>query len=76
MRRKWESGDGPLQVRCAWLLALACIATMGLAPGVALAEDEEIAFNAGSHTELVRLPYRDYAELVKPNVIGLSTADE
>ena len=42
----------------------------------ALAEDEEIAFNAGSHTELVRLPYRDFAELVKPEVIGLSTADE
>lgn len=42
----------------------------------ALAEDDEIAFNAGSHTELIRLPYRDFAELVKPKVINLSTADE
>lgn len=32
----------------------------------ALAEDEEIAFNAGSHTELVRLAYADFARLVKP----------
>jgi Ala-tRNA(Pro) deacylase len=42
----------------------------------ALAEDDDIAFNAGSHTELIRLPYRDFAELVKPKVINLSTADE
>ena len=39
MRRKWESGDEPLQVRCTWLLALACIAAMGMAPAVALAEE-------------------------------------
>lgn len=34
-----------------------------------LAEDEEIAFNAGSHTELIRLKYRDYADLVHPVVV-------
>jgi Ala-tRNA(Pro) deacylase len=33
-----------------------------------LAQDEEIAFNAGSHTELVRLAYADFARLVKPKV--------
>jgi Ala-tRNA(Pro) deacylase len=33
-----------------------------------LAEDEEIAFNAGSHTELVRLAYKDFARLVDPRV--------
>lgn len=33
-----------------------------------LAEDEEIAFNAGSHTELVRLAYKDFERLVKPKV--------
>ncbi len=31
-----------------------------------LAEDEEIAFNAGSHTELMRLAYRDFEEAVSP----------
>jgi len=33
-----------------------------------LAEDQEIAFNAGSHTELFRLSYKDYERLVKPHV--------
>ncbi len=37
-----------------------------------LAEDEEIAFNAGSHTELVRMSYEDFAKLVKPKVIPLT----
>ena len=31
-----------------------------------LAEDEEIAFNAGAHTELIRLSYRDYERIVRP----------
>jgi Ala-tRNA(Pro) deacylase len=34
----------------------------------ALSEDEEIAFNAGSHTELIRLHYSDFQKLVKPTV--------
>ena len=34
-----------------------------------LSEDEEIAFNAGSHTELVRMAYSDFARLVKPTVV-------
>ena len=34
-----------------------------------LTEDEEIAFNAGSHTELVRMAYRDFERLVQPRVI-------
>jgi Ala-tRNA(Pro) deacylase len=33
-----------------------------------LAEDEEIAFNAGSHTELIKLSYKDFERLVKPTV--------
>jgi Ala-tRNA(Pro) deacylase len=37
-----------------------------------LAEDEEIAFNAGSHTELVRLAYKDFERLVKPKVARFS----
>ena len=31
-----------------------------------LAEDEEIAFNAGTHTEVVRMAYRDFERLVHP----------
>jgi Ala-tRNA(Pro) deacylase len=34
-----------------------------------LAEDDEIAFNAGSHTELMRMSYADFAELVRPTVV-------
>jgi Ala-tRNA(Pro) deacylase len=33
-----------------------------------LTEDAEIAFNAGSHTELIRLAYADFERLVKPNI--------
>jgi Ala-tRNA(Pro) deacylase len=38
----------------------------------ALAEDDQIAFNAGSHTELVKLAYADYQKLVKPKVARLT----
>ena len=31
-----------------------------------LTEDEEIAFNAGSHKELFRMAYKDFEDLVKP----------
>ena len=34
-----------------------------------LKEDEQIAFNAGSHTELIKLAYRDFENLVKPEVV-------
>ena len=37
----------------------------------ALAEDEEVAFNAGSHTELVKLKYSDYERLVEPAIVKL-----
>lgn len=40
-----------------------------------LSKDEEIAFNAGSHTELVRLAYADFARLVNPTVVQLATSD-
>ena len=33
-----------------------------------LAEDDEIAFNAGSHTELVRMAFGDFRKLVSPKV--------
>lgn len=34
-----------------------------------LTEDEEIAFNAGTHKELVKMSYSDYEELVEPQVL-------
>lgn len=34
----------------------------------ALAEDEQIAFNAGSHKELIKLAYADFERLVQPKV--------
>ena len=37
-----------------------------------LAEDEDIAFNAGSHTELVRLAFNDFKKHVKPKVVKFS----
>ena len=37
-----------------------------------LAEDEEIAFNAGSFTELVRMSYRDFERLVQPKVLSFA----
>jgi Ala-tRNA(Pro) deacylase len=37
-----------------------------------LMEDEEIAFNAGSHTELIRLSTDDYRRLVQPEVVRFS----
>ena len=37
-----------------------------------LTDDDEIAFNSGSHTELVKLSYEDYEKLVSPKVIPLT----
>ena len=36
-----------------------------------LAGDEEIAFNSGTHTELIQLAYKDFERLVKPKVVKL-----
>lgn len=33
-----------------------------------LSQDEEIAFNSGTHRELVRLTYRDFERLVQPRL--------
>ncbi len=33
-----------------------------------LTKDEEIAFNAGSHTELIKMSYKDFERLAKPRV--------
>ena len=38
-----------------------------------LAEDEEIAFNAGSHTEIIKMNYKDFAQVVEPKEISFTT---
>jgi prolyl-tRNA editing enzyme YbaK/EbsC (Cys-tRNA(Pro) deacylase) len=38
-----------------------------------ITKDEGIAFNAGSHTELIKLAYKDFEALVKPKVIKCCT---
>jgi Ala-tRNA(Pro) deacylase len=37
-----------------------------------LVENEEIAFNAGSHTEVIRLAYADFERLVNPRVLSFA----
>jgi Ala-tRNA(Pro) deacylase len=37
-----------------------------------LSQDERIAFNAGTHSELIRMRYDDYEHLVHPKVCTLS----
>ena len=41
-----------------------------------LAEEEEIAFNACSHTELIKMKYSDFEKLVKPKRIKFSVASK
>ena len=37
-----------------------------------LEEDDEIAFNAGTHTQVVRLSFEDYAKLAQPTMCSIS----
>jgi len=38
-----------------------------------LSGNPEIAFNAGSHEEIIKLPYADFEQLVKPKVMSFTT---
>ena len=38
----------------------------------ALSDDEEIVFNAGTHTDMIRMSYRDFEKLVRPTVADFS----
>ncbi len=40
-----------------------------------LAEGKEIAFNAGSHTELIKMSYADFEKLAEPTVLKYSIKD-
>lgn len=37
-----------------------------------LTEDEEITFNAGSHSELMKVAYKDFERLVNPKIVKFS----
>jgi len=37
-----------------------------------LAAEAEIAFNAGTHTEIIKMAYRDFEHLVKPKVVNFT----
>jgi Ala-tRNA(Pro) deacylase len=39
----------------------------------ALTRNDEIAFNAGSHTEVIRLRYHDFERLVQPHAVSFTT---
>ena len=38
----------------------------------ALTEDEEIVFNAGTHTQTVKMKYADFARLVQPKIAAFA----
>jgi len=38
-----------------------------------LSQYDEIAFNAGSHTEVIKLAFRDFERLVHPKVVSFTT---
>ena len=38
-----------------------------------LTDDESIAFNAGTHTELMRLSYEDFEKLAEPEIVEFAT---
>ena|SRR5437867_4078478 len=37
-----------------------------------LTEDEQIGFNAGSHTEVIKMKYKDFERLVEPVVVRMT----
>lgn len=39
-----------------------------------LSRDEDIVFNAGTHTQTVKMKYADFARLVHPKVVTIATA--
>lgn len=46
---------------------------MGVYVSPGLAQEEEIAYNAGTHTEVIKMAYKDFERLVKPKVISFTT---
>ncbi len=48
-----------------------CLYDMDVYVAESLSEDDTIAFNAGSHMEIIQMDYKDYENLVKPRFIFL-----
>lgn len=48
-----------------------CLYDMNVYVAESLTEDEKIAFNAGSHLEILQMDYKDYENLVKPRFVFL-----
>ena len=38
-----------------------------------LTDNDEIAFNAGSHTEVIKMAFKDFERLVRPKVVSFTT---
>ena len=38
-----------------------------------LTENDEIAFNAGSHTEIIKMSFADFERLVRPKILSFTT---
>ncbi len=38
-----------------------------------LGGNKELAFNAGSHTEIIRMPFADFERLVQPKIVSFTT---
>lgn len=47
---------------------------MDVYAAASLAEDEMISFNAGTHTELIQLAYKDFERLVQPKLLQFCVA--
>ena len=45
---------------------------MDVYAAASLAEDDDIAFNAGSHRELMRMGWDDFERLVHPRIVDLT----
>ena len=45
---------------------------MGVYVAQALTDNEEMAFNAGSHTEIIRMAFKDFERLVRPKVMSFT----
>jgi Ala-tRNA(Pro) deacylase len=46
---------------------------MAVYVAASLTQNEEIVFNAGSHIEVIRLAYKDFERLVRPQVVSFTT---
>ena len=46
---------------------------MAVYVAASLTQNEEIVFNAGSHIEVIKLAYKDFERLVRPQVVSFTT---